>query len=44
VAGDACIPDSSISYFSNCDLEYVLVPTTGVGYDFTWAQALADGA
>jgi hypothetical protein len=44
VAGDACIPDTSVSYLSICDLEYVLVPTTGVSYDFTWAQALAVGA
>jgi hypothetical protein len=33
-----------VSYLSICDLEYVLVPTTGVSYDFTWAQALAVGA
>jgi hypothetical protein len=44
VAGDACIPDSSLSYDTICDLEYVLIPSTSVTYDFTWAQAVALGA
>jgi hypothetical protein len=44
VAGAACMADSSLSYDSICDLEYVLIPSTGVSFDFTWAQAVALGA
>jgi hypothetical protein len=44
VAGDACTANATTTFLSNCDLEYVLVPTSSVSYDFTWAQALADGA
>jgi hypothetical protein len=44
VAGDACVANSSVAYLSNCDLEYVLIPSSTVSYDFTWVQALADGA
>ncbi|MGC1184993.1 MAG: hypothetical protein WBA31_07570 [Candidatus Dormiibacterota bacterium] len=43
-SGDACVANASTSYLSNCDLEYVLVPSSSVSYDFTWTQALADGA
>ncbi|MGA8427484.1 MAG: hypothetical protein WB801_07845, partial [Candidatus Dormiibacterota bacterium] len=44
VAGDACSGDTTTTFLSNCDLEYVLIPTTSVTYDFTWTQALSDGA
>jgi hypothetical protein len=33
-----------LSYDTICDLEYVLIPSTSVTYDFTWAQAVALGA
>jgi len=44
VAGDACVANASASYLSNCVLEYVLLPSSSVTYDFTWAQAVTDGA
>jgi hypothetical protein len=44
VTGDACVADASTTYLSNCDLEYVLIPSGSVTYDFIWTQALADGA
>jgi hypothetical protein len=44
VAGAACVANPSTADLSNCDLEYVLVPTGTVSYDFTWAQALVAGA
>ncbi|HVB53308.1 MAG TPA: hypothetical protein VNF24_03825 [Candidatus Acidoferrales bacterium] len=44
VAGDACAANASATYLTNCALEYVLVPSSSVSYDFTWAEALADGA
>jgi hypothetical protein len=44
VTGDACTANATTTFLSNCDLEYVLIPTSSVSYDFTWAQALADGA
>jgi hypothetical protein len=43
-AGAACISGSSLSYDSICDLEYVLIPSASVSFDFTWAQAVALGA
>jgi hypothetical protein len=44
VAGDACTANAGTTFLSNCDLEFVLIPTSSVTYDFTWTQALADGA
>ncbi len=43
-AGAACVPNTSMTFLSNCDLEYALVPAASLSYDFTWAQALAEGA
>ena len=44
VAGAACVPNTSMTFLSNCDLEYALVPAASLSYDFTWTQALAAGA
>lgn len=47
VGGAACAfnSDTDPSYLDNCTLEWALVPTADAeAYDFTWQQALADGA
>ena len=44
VAGAACVTDTSTTFLSNCDLEYVLLPASTLSYDFTWSEALALGA
>ena len=44
VGGMACAPESGISYFDSCTLLWVEVPSSSVSYQFTWAQAVADGA
>ncbi|MHB1500663.1 MAG: hypothetical protein ACYCYK_05780 [Candidatus Dormibacteria bacterium] len=44
VGGAACVPASGVSYFNSCTMEWVLVPTGSVAYQYTWAQAVAAGA
>lgn len=44
VGGAACAPISGISYFNSCTLEWVLVPSSSVSYQYTWSQAVAAGA
>lgn len=44
VAGGSCVPESSVSYFNSCALEWVLVPTSSVSYTYTWSQAVSSGA
>ena len=44
VGGAACAAISGITYFNSCTLEWVLVPTSSVSYQYTWAQAVAAGA
>jgi hypothetical protein len=44
VGGTACASESGISYFDSCTLLWVKVPSSSVSYQFTWAQAVADGA
>ena len=44
VGGTACVPESGVSYFDSCTLLWVEVPSSSVSYQFTWAQAVADGA
>jgi hypothetical protein len=44
VGGTACAPEDGKSYLDACAFEWVMVPTTSVAYDFTWATAVALGA
>jgi hypothetical protein len=44
VGGTACVPESGVSYLDACGLEWVLVPSTSVSYQFTWSDAVALGA
>ncbi len=44
VGGAACVPVSGVSYFNSCTMEWVLVPTGSVAYQYTWAEAVAAGA
>ncbi|MGH9071434.1 MAG: hypothetical protein ACRDX8_09805, partial [Acidimicrobiales bacterium] len=44
VGGTACAAESGLSYLDACALEWVLVPTSSVTYEFTWEQAVALGA
>ena len=44
VGGTACVPESGIAFLNACALEWVLVPSSSVSYEFTWAQAVAMGA
>jgi hypothetical protein len=44
VGGAACAPIGGIGYFNSCTLEWVLVPSSSVSYQYSWAQALAAGA
>jgi len=44
VGGTACVPESYTNVLNACTLEWVLVPTTSVSYQFTWAEAVTNGA
>jgi hypothetical protein len=44
VGGTACTPESGITYLDACALLWVLVPSSSVTYEFTWADAVAMGA
>ncbi|HEY6538454.1 MAG TPA: hypothetical protein VI138_05365 [Candidatus Dormibacteraeota bacterium] len=44
VGGTACAPEQGVSYLDACALEWVLVPSSSVTYQFTWDDAVALGA
>jgi len=44
VGGTGCTPESGVTYLDACALLWVLVPSSSVTYDFTWADAVAMGA
>jgi hypothetical protein len=44
VGGTGCTTESGVTYLDACALLWVLVPSSSVTYDFTWADAVAMGA
>jgi hypothetical protein len=44
VGGTACVPESGVSFLDACSLEWVLIPSSSVSYQFTWTEAVAMGA
>jgi len=44
VGGTACAAASGVSFLDDCALEWVLVPSGSVSYQFTWAEAVGMGA
>jgi hypothetical protein len=44
VGGTACTAESGVTYLDACALLWVLVPSSSVTYEFTWADAVAMGA